>query len=177
MRKTIALLLVILLVFNLSGCGIESKAKERFYLCRKPAKAIEHFFGVELPRDTEILEYAYEYARLLDHDDNIYNNNTTITAKLSIPAKDWNAFAEGMDAAGYQSLNADTDEAKEASEFYDHSDRKYAQEKSLWWNFDRADAEGYYGWYVSGYVKHVSTPYLFAIPNGDFVTVFLLLIV
>ena len=163
------------LVFHLSGCGIDAKAKERFYLWQKPERAVENFFKLELPKDTEIQEYEYEYARLLDNDDNIYNNSTTIAAKLSISAEDWDAFAESMDTAGYQSLDSGTDKAKKASELYDIYDRKRAQEIAPWWNFDRADADGYYGWYVSGYVKHVSTPYLFAIPNGDFVTVYLYL--
>ena len=172
MKKRVAFLLVVLLLtFNLCGCGIDYKASERFYLWRKPSIAIEHFFKLKLPKDTKVLEFEYKYARLRE------NENTTIVAKISVPAEDWNAFAENMDAADYLTLDNDTDEAKEASEIYDNFDSKYAQDLASWWNFDRVDADGYYGWYVSGYVKHVSTPYLFAISDGDFVTVYLLLII
>ena len=172
MKKSLSLLLIgVLLAFNLCGCGIDSKASERFYLWRTPLASIEHFFKLELPKETEILEYEYEYARLME------NANTIITAKISIPAEEWDTFAESMDEADYLPLDADTDEAKEASGFYDNTDRMYAQEIVSWWDFERADSDGYYGWYVSGYVKHVSTPYLFAITDGDFVTVYLLLII
>ena len=176
MKKRVAFLLVVLLLtFNLCGCGIDYKASERFYLWRKPSIAIEHFFKLELPKDTEIQEYEYEYARLLDNDDNIFNNNTSIFAKLSFPAEEWDAFAVQMDAAEYQSLEADTDEARDESEFYNYFITRYPELFPSWWEFDHTKADGYYGWYVSGYVKHVSTPYLFSIPNGDFVTVYLYL--
>ena len=173
MKKIFLLLLATFLVLHLSGCGIDAKAKERFYLWQKPERAVENFFKLELPKDTEIQEYEYEYARLLDNDDNIYNNNTSIFAKLSFPAEEWDAFAVQMDAAEYQSLEADTDEARDASEIYFiASDPEWFPS---WWEFDHTKADGYYGWYVSGYVKHVSTPYLFSIPNGDFVTIYLYL--
>ena len=171
MKKIFLLLLATFLVFHLSGCGIDAKAKERFYLWRKPERAVENFFKLELPKDTEIQEYEYEYARPLD------NNSTSIFAKLSFPAEEWDAFAAQMDAAGYQSLEADTDEARDESEFYNFFVTNYSERFPSWWEFDHTKADGYYGWYVSGYVKHVSTPYLFAIPNGDFVTVYLYLII
>ena len=167
MKKIFLLLLTTFLVLHLSGCGIDAKAKERFYLWQKPERAVENFFKLELPKDTEIQEYEYEYAHLRS------NNDTSIFAKLSFPAEEWDAFAVQMDAAEYQSLEADTDEARDASEIY--FIKRDPESFPSWWEFDHTKADGYYGWYVSGYEKHVCTPYLFAIPNGDFVTVYLYL--
>lgn len=163
MKKLLALLLVVILIFSLSGCAdMPGRIREFSHQFVSPIKTLERFFVVNLPEDTEIIEYEYLYTI----------NHTAIRSKVSFSADEWDLFYESMTDAGYGSLDEESEEVEDQLQTYEYIEK---HETLSWWDFNQEDAEGYYFYYSNGYVKHFEPVYVFAFNDGDFVTVYMAL--
>ena len=164
MKKILVFGLIIVLMVYLSGCGyFLDKPAEFGYQYADPVKAIEHYFEIELPEDTEFLEYEYEYDR---------KGASGIKAKISFSVDGLTAFSESMTEAGYISLSEDTEYAKEMLEYYQKLE-KFRFEYTSWWNFDGEAGDGYHRRWGNRYIKGWYNTYIFVFNDGETVTVYM----
>ena len=164
MKKILVFGLIIVLMVYLSGCGyFFDKPMEFGYQYADPAKAIEHYFEIELPKDAEFLEYEYEYS---------FDEVSAISAKILFSADHLTAFYECMNGAGY-ALSTDETEIYETQLHRYQNQEKRRRENISWWDFEPETAERYHRCYGNGYIKGWFDTYIFVINDGESVTVYM----
>ena len=164
MKKILVFGFIIVLMVYLSGCGrFLDKTMEFGYQYADPAKAIEHYFEIELPKDAEFLEYEYEHS---------FDEVSAISAKILFSADHLTAFYECMNGAGYALLTEETEISETQLHRYQNQE-KFRRENISWWDFEPETAERYHRRYGNRYIKGWFDTYIFVINDGESVTVYM----